>query len=73
MDDCFRILELLLGAKPTGPVPLTVGLIEIISPIELNVTAVYTTTDPNNKNPSIDVESIVGNVVNSKSEEQGQK
>jgi hypothetical protein len=60
MDDCHRILELFLGASPTEPIPLTLGILEITSSIELNVTAVYTVTDLNNGSPSIEVESIVG-------------
>jgi hypothetical protein len=58
MDDCCRILELLLGAKPSGPVPLTIGLLEIVTTVELAVTAVYTATDLSNGSTSIDVETI---------------
>lgn len=58
MDDCCRLVELLLGAKPTGTVPLTLGLLEISSPVELNVTAVYTVSDLDNRSTSIDVEEI---------------
>lgn len=58
MDDCCRILELLLGAPPSGPVPLTVGILEVISTVELSVTAVYTATDGGGGAPSIDVKQI---------------
>lgn len=58
MDDCCRILELLLGAKPAGPVPLTIGMLEITSLVELSVTAVYTVTDLASESTSIDVENI---------------
>jgi len=58
MDDCCRILEMLLGAKPTAPVPLTIGLLEITSLVELSVTAIYTVTDLNNGSTSMDVVSI---------------
>ncbi len=63
MDDCCRIAELLLGAPAQGPTPLTVGFLEIVSPIELSVTAVYTVTGSNGKNVSIDVEQIEPKVV----------
>jgi trypsin-like peptidase/VWA domain-containing protein len=58
MDDCCRILELLLGARPTAAVPLTEGLLEITSPVELGVTAVYSVTNPNKGSTSIDVQSV---------------
>jgi hypothetical protein len=63
MDDCCRITELLLGAPPAGPVPLTLGILEIISTVELSVTAVYTATDGNGSAPSIDVQQIAAKVV----------
>lgn len=58
MDDCSRILELSLGARPSWQLPLTTGLLEITSLVELGVTAVYTVTDPGSGTTSIDVESI---------------
>jgi hypothetical protein len=45
MDDCWRLQELLLGGAVEGQVPLTTGVLEIISTVELAVTAVYTTGD----------------------------
>jgi hypothetical protein len=60
MDDCYRIAELLFGARPPMPMPLTIGFIEIISPVELAVTAVYTVTDLKSTSISIDVEQING-------------
>ena len=60
MDDCCRLLELLLGAPPSGSVPLTVGVLEIVSLVELSVSAVYTVTDLANQSTSIDVEEIPG-------------
>jgi hypothetical protein len=45
MDDCCRLQELVLGAAVEGHVPLTTGVIEIISTVELAVTAVYTKGD----------------------------
>lgn len=44
MDDCYRVSELLYGG-PFFPMPLTIGFIEFLSPIELDVVAVYTTSD----------------------------
>jgi hypothetical protein len=59
MDDCCRILELLLGAPPSGQVPITIGIIEVISTVELAVTAVYTASSGAGSAPSIDVVQIV--------------
>ncbi len=63
MDDCCRILEMLLGAPPSGPVPLTVGILEIVSTVELSVTAVYTATAGGGGVPSIAVEQIGAKVL----------
>jgi hypothetical protein len=58
MDDCCRILEVLLGAPPSGQVSLTLGILEIISTVELTVTALYTASNGAGSAPSIDVEQI---------------
>ena len=58
MDDCCRITELLLGAPPSGPTPLTIGYMEIVSDVELSVTAVYTASDLKSNGLSIDVQNI---------------
>jgi V8-like Glu-specific endopeptidase len=58
MDDCCRLLELLLGASPVGPVSLTIGLLEIVSEVELGVTAVYTTADRQGRSTAIDVQTV---------------
>jgi hypothetical protein len=58
MADCCRIQELILGAKPSGAVPLTIGILEIVSTADLSVTAVYTATDRAGSSPSIDVNQI---------------
>jgi V8-like Glu-specific endopeptidase len=58
MDDCCRLLELILGARPAAPTPLTIGFLEIVSPVELNVTAVYTVSDLNRNATSIDVVTV---------------
>jgi hypothetical protein len=60
MDDCCRLLELLLGGKPSGDVPLTIAILEITSPVELAVSAVYTASDLNDASVSVDVENIAG-------------
>jgi hypothetical protein len=57
MDDCCRLAELLFGAT-TDSLALTIGFLEIISPVELSVTAVYTATDADSHAVSIDVEQI---------------
>ena len=58
MDDCCRILEVLLGAPPSGQMSLTLGILEIISTVELAVTALYTASNGAGCAPSIDVEQI---------------
>jgi hypothetical protein len=63
MDDCCRIQELVLGAPPSGPIPLTVGILEVISTVELSVTAVYTATDGGGGAPSIEVKQIGAKVL----------
>jgi len=57
MDDCCRILEMALGAPPAGPVPLTLGILEIIATAEIVVTAVYTAAS-GDSGPSIEVEQV---------------
>jgi hypothetical protein len=57
-DDCCRIGELLFGAAPAQPLALTLGFLEIVSPVELQVTAVYTVTDLKGGSNSIEVETI---------------
>jgi hypothetical protein len=63
MDDCCRIAELLLGAPAPGPVALTVGFLEIISPVEINVTAVYTAGGTAGQAVSIAVEQIAPKII----------
>jgi hypothetical protein len=58
MDDCCRIAELLLGAAPGGPLPLTIGFLEIVTNQELAVSAVYTASDAKSGSLSIDVEQV---------------
>lgn len=55
LDDCCRLLELLLGAPPSGPLPVTTGLVEVISTVELAVTAVYSAASGAGNTPSISV------------------
>jgi hypothetical protein len=42
MVDCCRLTELLLGAAAPAPGPLSVGYLELVSSVPLEVTAVYT-------------------------------
>jgi hypothetical protein len=58
MDDCCRIAELLLGGEAPSPVPLTLGFLEVSSPRELAVSAVYTVSDLESRSISIDVEQV---------------
>jgi hypothetical protein len=57
-DDCCRIAELLLGAAPSGDMPLTVGILAILSNLELSVAVVYTATPLGSDGISIDVEYV---------------
>lgn len=59
MDDCCRISELLHNA-PLPSMPLTIGFLVIESSQELNITAVYTASDPRSGFVSIDVEQVAG-------------
>ena len=43
MDDCCRIGELLFGAPVDGDAAPTIGILEIIAPRDVCVTAIYTT------------------------------
>ncbi len=71
MDDCFRIADLLYGGVPfptLDTMPLSVGFLEIRSPVELDVVAVYTTatdtaTGVPPGTPTVDVEQIEGRQV----------
>ncbi|MFN7923889.1 MAG: vWA domain-containing protein [Bryobacteraceae bacterium] len=63
MDDCCRLLELLLGAAPAGPVPFTSGILEIVSTVPLSVTAVYTASDGSGSAPSISVTQVAPRVL----------
>ena len=58
MDDCCRISQLLFGAPPSGPLPLTIGFLEITAAAELAVTAVYTSSGLNSGGVAIAVEQI---------------
>jgi hypothetical protein len=60
MDDCCRIAELLFGGKPTSPMPITIGFLEVISPVKLHVSAVYTVSDLASNSISMNVEQIEG-------------
>jgi hypothetical protein len=57
MDDCCALTEMLLGAEPVGPVPLTLGILEIVSLAQLEVTAVYTASGDDGP-PAVEVKRI---------------
>ena len=63
MDDCCRLQQLLFGAPAAGPMPLTIGILEIVSTVDLAVTAVYTASDCDRGAPSIDVQQIAAKVL----------
>lgn len=60
MDECCRIAELLYGGVPGSTMPPTVGFLEIISDVELHVSAVYTSTDSQGNGLTFQVETIAG-------------
>jgi hypothetical protein len=59
MDDCCRIAELLYGGSGSA-MPLTVGFLEIVSDVELHVSAVYTSSDLHGNGLSFEVETVPG-------------
>ena len=59
MDDCCRIMELLLGAPAPSPAGLTIGFVEFTTTADVAITAVYTASGKSG-GVSIDVEQIVG-------------
>jgi hypothetical protein len=71
MDDCCRLAELLFDSVPPAKQQLTIGFLEIVSPIELQVTAVYTATDLESRSISIDVEQIAGKIKKGKARKPG--
>lgn len=52
-DDCARVHELL--REPPGDEPLSIYFLELVSPVELTVTAVYTANDLRGVSVSLDV------------------
>lgn len=64
LDDCCRIMELLLGAPAAEPAALTVGFLELTADSEINVTAIYTAGGGGGSDegcsPSISVETVTG-------------
>ncbi|HEV7409489.1 MAG TPA: hypothetical protein VGO01_13470 [Bradyrhizobium sp.] len=57
-DDCFRLHEL-LHEVPTDE-PLSIYFLELVSPVELTVTAVYTANDLRGVSVSLDVVQVEG-------------
>lgn len=66
MDDCNNLWKYSFPAvPPTGPMPLTIGYLVILSPVELDVDVVYTAGAPGAFNvaptsTAIDVERVTG-------------
>jgi hypothetical protein len=59
MDDCCRSAELLYGGSGS-PMPLTAGFLEIVSDVELHVSAVYTSSELEGNGLSFQVETVPG-------------
>lgn len=53
MDDCCKIVKMLEKVKADEQ--LKIGFVEIISPVQIEVVAVYTVTDLEQNNPNINV------------------
>lgn len=60
MIDCCQITASLLGAAPSSPTPVTIGILEIVSDKPLDITAVYTVSSPGSGHVSVEVERIKG-------------
>ncbi|MCP4546585.1 MAG: VWA domain-containing protein [bacterium] len=61
LDDCHRISEILYDRPLRAPMPLMIGILEIVSNEELSVTAVYTATGLKGARPvSIEVRNVEG-------------
>jgi hypothetical protein len=58
-DDCLRLHEILHEA--TGDEPLSIYFLEIVSPVELTVTAVYTANDLRGVSVALDVVQVQAN------------
>jgi hypothetical protein len=58
MFDCCSLLEAVLGAPPSAPAPLSLGIVEILSLSQIDVTGVYTATGEAGSTPSIDIVNI---------------
>ncbi len=65
MDDCNNLWKYSFPTPPTGQMPLTIGYLVILSPIELDIDVVYTANAPGSLSVaptgvSIDVERVTG-------------
>lgn len=58
MVDCCRIMEFVPGPATAGQAGVSIGVVEIVSSVDLAVTAVYTTGDGSGGVPAIDVQQI---------------
>lgn len=56
MDDCCKIVEILKPAHADEQ--LKIGFVEIISPVQIEVVAVYTVTDLEQTHPTINVVAV---------------
>ena len=63
MDDCCNLDRLNSAQTAFDPGKINIGFLEILSPSELSVTAVYTATDKNGASISIDVETFSAHTV----------
>jgi hypothetical protein len=56
--DCCSLSALLLGATAPAALPMTLGVVVLESPVEVQVSAAYTVVAADGSSPSIDVETI---------------
>ena len=63
MEDCCTINQALLGGSGGENTGLMIGFLHITSPVELSVTAVYTSGSPDGGSPNVEVLSVEGKVM----------
>jgi hypothetical protein len=61
MDDCCKIVEILKPAQADEQ--LKIGFVEIFSPVQIEVVAVYTVTDLEQTHPTINVVPVVPRIL----------
>lgn len=63
MDDCYHLWEVLRGIVPPVPAPLMIGYLVILSPVDLDIDAVYTAEVGNTSADGTLLVSLTGNAM----------